>query len=89
MKRGTEVYNNCDIKITLKQINITTARKLFNEHKTDIYIIACNVSLNNMWVSPYVIGKNVNNTFNEIVNSFEYYNCNNEMGNYSNFLVEV
>ena len=69
------------------------ARRLYNEGKT-IYLTPSNVvaSDSNMWIKPLAlhitdshIGKLP--TFDQRVNEFEYYNCNHELGYYTNFWI--
>ena len=74
------------------RVNKTKARRLFNE---GVHIVLYPVEANpfSMWAgSGYTI--NISNidendkylpTFDSIVNNFEYYNCNSEMGQYSKF----
>ena len=87
MRRGNEVYNGLE----LKQVNKTLARKLFSEGVT-VYILPSNMRLNNTWTRPYDINSDMYDmtvdNFDKIVNSFEYYNCNNETGLYTHFLIE-
>lgn len=88
MRRQNELYNG----IELKQVNKTVARKLF-DNGTTVYLLASNMRLNNAWTKPHDINKSMYDTeyenFDKIVNAFEYYNCCNERGLYSHFLVEV
>jgi hypothetical protein len=77
------------------KVNKTKARRLFNEGKT-LYFVPCKVypNYNNPWVRPYDINLErikdevVFNNFDSIVNNFEYYNCNSELGNYTHFYIE-
>lgn len=73
---------------TFKKVTKTTAKKLFEAGK-NIYLIPCKACINSYWFSPYRVNKDCENTFQSIVNSFEYYNCNNELGKYTAFYVEV
>ena len=87
MRRGNEVYNGLE----LKQVNKTLARKLFNKGVT-VYILPSNMRLNNTWGKPLDTNQEMYDmtvdNFDKIVNSFEYYNCSNETGLYSHFLIE-
>ena len=84
MRRENEIYNGLE----LKQVNKTLARKLFNEGMT-VYILPSNMRVNNAWTRPLDINKEMYDmSFDKIVNSFEYYNCSNETGLYSHFLIE-
>ena len=86
----------------VKQINKTTALKLFNKGET-IFLHPSNMSLNNSWQSPFNINldkseplekynsyakKNISQ-FNVILNEFEYYNCCSELGKYANFFIQI
>lgn len=71
----------------MERINKGTARKLFNEHK-EFWITAVNMQ-------PYaglLVGGSFKydewDSFDKLVNAFEYYNCNNECGRYAAFYVE-
>ena len=76
------------------KINKTKARKLYNNN-VNIYIIPCKVypNYNNMWIQPIklnkeeYIDKNYENDFDKIINNFEYYNCNTEVGRYTSFYI--
>ena len=87
MRRENEIYNGLE----LKQVNKTVARKLFNKGVT-VYILPSNMRLNNTWGKPLDINQEMYDmtvdNFDKIVNSFEYYNCSNETGLYSHFLIE-
>ena len=77
-----------------KRVNKARARKLYND---GIQIVLYPIEANpfSMWAgSGYTI--NISNidendkyppTFDSIVNSFEYYNCNSEMGQYTKFYI--
>ena len=75
---------------TFKKVTKTTAKKLFNAGIT-IYLLPCKANINSIWFSPYPfnIKQCENMDFQTIVNSFEYYNCNNEIGKYTAFYTEV
>ena len=120
-------YSNTYISIEnkqVKQVNKTTALKMFNNGKK-IYLHPSNMVLNNSWQRPMPI--NLDNSeplfkycgyskgikffrscktldeakkelrygfkkryqFDNILNSFENYNCCNERGKYANFFVEI
>lgn len=72
------------------RINKTKARKLFNKN-IGIYIVPCKVACNfsNMWIQPFIINNQAGFSFDQLVNNFEYYNCNdNETGLYAAYYVE-
>ena len=76
------------------------ARRLYGEGKT-IYLTPSNVAANdsNFWVKPLPISLEERSkryhipvdhsdlNFNQRVNEFEYYNCNYELGYYTNFWI--
>ena len=70
----------------MKQINKTTARKLYKEGKPFI-IVPCNMRPDSMFaikMKPGWMWRNFDNFYNE----FCFYNCNNETGRYPRFYVE-
>lgn len=73
-----------------KKIRKNTARKLFNEGK-EIFLIPCKAKLS-MWIDFYKIQIDryfsADRDFDKIVNFFEYYNCNPEMGAYAHFYIK-
>lgn len=71
-----------------RQVNKPMARSLFNQGRT-IFVHPCNMILNNMWQRPFEISDKLDHNFDKLVNSYEYYNCNNELGRYANFFVCV
>lgn len=76
----------------LVKINKPQARKRFLNGET-ILMYACKMRVPNVWVQgcPMTIEDDEKLTvenFEKIVNSFEYYNCNNEMGKYTSFYIE-
>jgi len=64
------------------------ARRLYKEGKT-IYLTPSNIAArdSNFWVKPYPVSNRSEKTFDHIVNEFEYYNCNYELGYYANFWI--
>lgn len=78
--------------INVKRINKKTARRLFYEGKK-IYLLPCNVRLNNMWIEPQAIQKidfeESETLFDYIVNCYELYTCNyQELGRYASYYIE-
>lgn len=66
----------------MKKINKTTARKLFNEGKT-FFMAACNMRVD----SAYEIDPaKADCTFDQLLNAFNYYNCNSVAGRFSETL---
>ena len=73
-----------------KKVNKTQARKLFLQKK-DIYILPCKVYIGNMWIKPYIanITKKVDFDFDKLINEYEYYNCNYELGYYASYYIKI
>mgnify|MGYP003391799617 FL=1 len=71
------------------KIRKNTARKLFNEGHA-LIIIPCNCSPNGFWVKGFRICKTKleNSDFDRLINEFEYYNCNSELGRYTHYYIE-
>jgi len=80
-----------------KRISKRMAEKLYNSDGT-INLAPCKVCPDDkgMWVTPYSANKKEtfdryqkDQTFDQLVNSFEYYNCqHNELGKYTSFYVK-
>jgi hypothetical protein len=64
------------------------ARRLFNEGRV-IYLTPSNVAASdsNLWVKPCPISKEYGKHFDDVVSEFEYYNCNHQLGYYTNFWI--
>ena len=77
-------------RITIKQIQKRTARKLFNSGET-IYMQSSNFHPFGVWSQCIDIKKDINSndSFDDIVNNFEYYNCSNEQGLYASFYKKI
>lgn len=75
-----------DGQIRIKRIDKREARKRFYEGK-DIYLKHCKIDLVSKWLVNNVINKTLGESFDNLVNIFEYYNCNNETGTYASFYV--
>lgn len=75
--------------ITIVQIQKRTAKKLFNSGET-IYIQSSNFYPFGVWSQCMEFSNKEGRTFDSIVNSFEYYNCNNnETGYYATFYKRI
>lgn len=80
---------NLDSGNKYSRIRKDVARKLFKEGKT-IYLTPSNIAASdsNLWIKPYPINSNrQGRDFDSLVNQFEYYNCNWELGYYTNFWI--
>lgn len=76
------------------------ARRLYNEGKT-IYLTPSNIAASdsNVWVKPFAINLEEGSerynlpvdhrdlNFDSRINNYEYYNCNYELGYYTNFWI--
>jgi len=71
-----------------KQVNKTTARKLFDAGES-IYLHPCNMMLENAWQLPFSCSNKNNVDFDNLVNTYTYYNCLQELGSYANFFTEI
>lgn len=75
--------------IRVRQVNKTTARRLYNASK-EIYLVPCNMLPNDPWMSPLVASQKLSEaSFEAMLNCFQWYNCDAERGKYANFFVEV
>jgi hypothetical protein len=91
MKYSNQTLKIHSLNIYVKQVNKTTARKLYNSGIT-VYLHPCNMTINNPWQPPMAanIANEVEtsvNTFDYLVNSWGWYNANSEMGLYPNFFI--
>ena len=75
--------------ITIVQIQKRTAKKMFQAGET-IYIQSSNFHPFGVWSQCIDINNKSGETFESIVNSFEYYNCNDsETGLYTTFYKRI
>ena len=72
---------------TLTKVNKTRARNLYNKGVM-ITLIPCKVRTLTGIVQPAHIRKQPGTDFDTILNEYEYYNCNNELGKYAHFYVD-
>ena len=69
------------------RVNKAIARKMYR-NGCEIKLLPCKVRLDNEWVSPIAISLETHHdTFDRVVNQYEYYNCNAELGYYSAYYV--
>ena len=72
----------------MKKITKVTARKLYNEGK-EIRITACNMRPEaGILIGSTSFERMADIPFDTMVNSFTYYNCDNERGRYPAYYVE-
>ncbi len=78
-----------------RRVTKPTARKLY-DRGCKILLLPCNVSESaldgsNMWIKPVTISQDTCaeqfNKFDRTVRSFQYYNCNSELGYYPHYYV--
>ena len=73
---------------TMKKINKSTARKLYNEGK-EFWITACNMRPEaGILIGSLSFEQMAGVSFDAKVNSFSYYNCDSERGRYPAYYVE-
>jgi len=87
--RYTDFYSNF-VGGVVKQINIRTAKKLFESGK-EIFMQSSNMRFENVWQQPFNFIKDQSNgeSFETICNSYKYYNCDNYRGKYIHFFARV
>jgi hypothetical protein len=70
------------------RVRKNVARKLFNEGRI-IYLTPSNIMAtdSSSWIKPYPINNRAGDNFDDIVNRYEFYNCNYELGYYTNFWI--
>jgi hypothetical protein len=89
MKYG--IFYSHDLKNQVKQINVRTAKKLFEMGK-NIFLQSSNINFDNVWQKACEISKDrltYNETFDTVCNAYMYYNCDSERGKYINYFVRV
>ena len=71
-----------------KRITKRTAERLYNAGQP---VLFCPVNLipGGPWGIGCTITKDEGTTFEQVLNAFEYYNCNNEAGSYTAFYIAV
>jgi hypothetical protein len=91
MKRFNTDYNG----ITLAQVNVTKAKRLYKEGVT-VYLIQSNACTNSPWIKPHELKADVGSgritraiDFDGVVTAYRYYNCNSELGQRVHFLVDI
>ena len=72
--------------VDVVRINKTLAVHFWRFNK-DVYVLPVHARLGNMWVFPWLLPDNRDESFDGAVNRFEAMNCNSELGNYSKFFV--
>jgi hypothetical protein len=80
----------------LTKINKTKARRLFKEG-IELIVVPSKMPLDSVWGCSFRVNKedyirqncdDTSNLFDRVMNQIEYYNCNNEMGNYLHYYTE-
>ena len=68
-----------------QRITKREARKLY-DNNTPVFITPCKCSPDSMWLTGFEMVKE-DQSFDEFINNFTYYNCNHELGNYPAFYI--
>lgn len=72
----------------LTRVNKKKARNIFNNGET-IFLLPCKTRINNYWLPACAISLTSDiKDFDSIVNEYEYYNCNYELGYYCAYYVK-
>ena len=87
MKYTNESIRIHSLDLNVKQVNKTKAKRLF-EQGTVIYLHPCNMAINNPWMTPSDHKNDRDYNFDNLVNTWSYYNANSELGYYPNFFIE-
>ena len=87
MRKEFGRVNLGDKKVVLSRVSKLKAKRLFQEGVT-IYLYPCRAQASSIWLSPLRINAEYSPSFDAIVNHYEYYNCNNELGRYAKFFIE-
>lgn len=72
---------------TYVRVSKPTAIKLFKAKKK-LYLLPCNASPHSPWNQFASITNDSDQSFEQQVNAFEYYNCNSQMGKFAAYYVE-
>lgn len=75
------------LKIKFNQVKAIIRREVKNGNYFEIYVLPCKVICNNAWVKPYRIMAKSLEEFQSKINSYEYYNCNSELGEHLNYYI--
>lgn len=84
--------NNCtfedELQATWRRVSKRAARSAY-ERNERITLVPCNYRPFGMWHVEYTTNEHDHDvyTFDQLVSSFEFYNCNNEAGRYASFYV--
>lgn len=52
-------------------------------------LLPCKANPCSIWISPMWFNFSSVEEFNKVVNEYTYYNCNNEVGRYPHFYIEL
>ena len=84
--------------LTIKQVSKPTAKKLYKQGKT-VFLQSCKFHPIGVWSNAMPMNikdgdikpnwAESDTKFENRVNSFEYYNCSNEQGQYAHFYVAI
>jgi len=71
---------------TVVQVNKVSAKKAYNDGK-ELVVIPCKLRLDNSMI-PFVVLHNSGVNFDTLINEYEAYNCNSEVGEYPHFYIK-
>ena len=80
-------YSNT-LQSMIQQINVVKARKLFNEGET-VFLQSSKMLFENVSAPACDINLKCGRTFDEMINSFRVYNCDNVRGNRIHFYIKA
>ena len=92
---GANEGNGSNMRINnnrLYSYNTCICERFVNERGETVYLLSCNMRPNNMWQSPCPVNKNkdvYDSTFENVINDYRYYNCDNERGKYPIFFIKA
>ena len=75
--------------VNYKRINKTAARNIYTAGGV-VYVVPCLVPIKgSVWITAgeIISGLYPDRTFDQIINEYEYYNCNNELGRYTAYYI--
>lgn len=69
-----------------KRVTKKTAKQFYDQGQK-VLLLPVNIRFENPWISPFELKKN-GYSFNNEINKYEFYNCNNtEVGNYAKYYI--
>lgn len=79
-----------------RKVNKVVARRLYNEG-VQVHLLPCKVNAHivfdplykYVWIQPSILSTDSGVTFDTAVNTFEYFNCNSELGRYAHYYIKT